>query len=138
MARNEMKTAPIIVLLAAAVLSPPPLLRAHHGTQASYDASKPVTLSGVVTEFVFSNPHAQIYFDVTDASGTVVPWGAELNSPANLRRDGWNRESFKPGDRLTITLHPSRAGTPFGNVDRSKPVVVNGTQLPGRAARDDN
>ena len=110
---------------------------AHHGTAVSYDSSKPITLKGTVTEFVFLNPHAQIYFDVKEADGKVVHWAGELNSPGNLRRDGWSKETFKPGDQLTITLHPARAGTPVGNVDRSKPVVVNGKELPGRARNEE-
>ena len=105
-------------------------LFAHHGTGASYDQSKSVTLNGTVTEFVFSNPHAQLFFDVKDSSGTLVHWGGELQSPANLRRDGWSKTTFKAGDQLTITVHPSKAGTPVGVVDRSKPVVLNGKPLP--------
>jgi hypothetical protein len=105
----------------------------HHGTGASYDQTKSVTLTGVVTEFVYSNPHAQLFFDVKDASGKVVHWGGELNSPGNLRRDGWNKTTFKPGDQVTLNVNPSKAGTPVGVVDRSKPIVVNGKELPGRA-----
>jgi hypothetical protein len=112
-------------------------LSAHHGTSISYDATKPITLKGTVTEFVFQNPHAQIYFDVKDADGKVVHWGGELNSPGNLRRDGWSKETFKAGDQITLTVHPSRAGTPFGNVDRSKPVILNGKELPGRARNEE-
>src|SRR5262245_19779650 len=41
-------------------------LSAHHGTAASYDSTRSLTLTGTVTEFVFSNPHAQLYFDVKD------------------------------------------------------------------------
>jgi hypothetical protein len=110
---------------------------AHHGTGVSYDSSKPIRLTGTVKEFVFLNPHAQIYFDVKGNDGKVVAWAAELNSPANLRRDGWSKETFKPGDQLTVTLHPSRAGTPVGNVDRSAPVIVNGKELPGRAPNEE-
>ena len=108
-------------------------LTAHHGTNASYEMSTSVTLSGTVTEFVYSNPHAQLYFDVTDNAGKVVPWAGELNSPTTLRREGWTREAFKPGDKVTLSVNPSRAGTPFGVVDRSMPVIVNGRELPGRA-----
>ena len=107
-------------------------LFAHHGTNISYDSSKPLTLTGTVTEFVFGNPHAQLYFDVKDSSGKVVHWGGELNSPGNLRRDGWTKTTFKPGDQIILTVHPSRAGTPIGVVDRSKPITVNGKELPGR------
>jgi hypothetical protein len=86
-----------------------------------------------VTEFVFSNPHAQLFFDVKDSSGKIVHWGGELNSPGNLKRDGWTKTTFKAGDQVTLSVNPSKAGTPVGNVDRSKPVIVNGKELPGRA-----
>ena len=56
----------------------------------------------------------QIYFDVTDEKGNVVHWGGEANSPAVLQRGGWSKTSLKPGDEVTITLHPSLAGTPVG------------------------
>jgi hypothetical protein len=107
-------------------------LVAHHGTNISYDHDKPTTLKGTVTEFVFSNPHAQIYFDVKDDRGSTVHWGGELNSPSNLRRDGWNKDTMKPGDQITVTVFPSKAGTTVGVVDRSKPVNINGRDLPGR------
>src|SRR4051812_39224159 len=53
------------------VLLAPPLL-AHHGTNISYDASKPITMTGTITEFVWQNPHSQVYFDVKSPDGTVV------------------------------------------------------------------
>jgi hypothetical protein len=105
----------------------------HHGTAASYDMSKTVTLTGVVTEYVFTNPHSQLYIDIKDSSGEAVHWGCELNSPGNLRKDGWNKQTFKPGDQVTLSVNPSRAGTRYGTVDRSKPVIVNGKELPGRS-----
>lgn len=105
---------------------------AHHGTNISYNHDKPVTLNGTVTEFVFLNPHAQLYFDVKDANGNVTHWGGELNSPFNLKRDGWTRKTFQAGDQVTLTLFPSKAGAPVGVVDRAKPVVLNGKELPGR------
>ena len=112
-----------------------PLL-AHHGTGASYDAAKEITLTGVVTQFNWHNPHAQIYFDVKDENGKVTSWGAELNSPGVLAQEGWTRTYFKPGDVITITLNPSKAGTPFGNTVRSKPILVGGKEkVAGRAGR---
>ena len=121
-----------IVLIAGLLAVSAPMF-AHHGTNISYDHDKPITLKGTVTEFVFANPHAALYFDVKDEKGAIVHWGGELNSPTNLRRDGWNKETFKAGDQLTITVFPSKAGTPVGVVDRSKPVTVNGKELPGRS-----
>jgi uncharacterized protein DUF6152 len=111
-------------------------LFAHHGTGASYDGSKEVTLTGVVTQFNWHNPHAQLYFDVKDEKGKVISWGAELNSPGVLAQEGWTRRMFKPGDVITITVNPSKAGTPFGNTVRSKPILVGGKEVvAGRAGR---
>ena len=113
---------------------------AHHGTSISYDGSKEVTLTGTVTDFEWSNPHAQLYFNVRDASGKTVGWAAELNSPGVLSREGWKRTMFKPGDVVTITLNPSKAGTPVGNTVRSKPILIGGKEVvaarPGRTTVD--
>jgi len=120
------KTVFLILAILVGALS----LFAHHGTNASYDPDKSVTLTGTVTEWIFSNPHSQIGGFVITAAIKVVHWGGELQSPGNLRRDGWSKTTFKAGDQITLTVHPSRAGTPVGVVDRSKPVVVNGNPLP--------
>ena len=104
----------------------------HHGTNISYDASKPTTLTGTVTEFVWQNPHCQVYFDVKDDSGKVTQWTGELNSPGVLSRgNNWTRRTLKAGDVITITLSPSRAGTPVGVVTK---IVVDGKELLGRGA----
>jgi hypothetical protein len=101
---------------------------AHHGT-GTYDSTKSVTLSGVVTEFAFTNPHAALYFDVKDSGGKAVNWAIEMNSPGVLRRAGWTKNTFKAGDQITITVRPARAGTPVGLINRAQPVIVNGKQV---------
>lgn len=88
-----------------------------------------VTVSGTVTEFVWSNPHAFLLFDVTDDAGNVVHWAGEMNSPTVLARAGWSLTVFKPGDEITISLRPSRAGTPVGLINRSQPIIINGERL---------
>ncbi len=101
---------------------------AHHGT-GTYDSTKSVTLSGTVTEFNFTNPHAALFFDVKDASGKLVNWAIEMNSPGVLRRAGWTKATFKAGDQITITVRPANAGTPVGLINRAQGVVVNGQQV---------
>jgi len=96
-------------------------LFAHHGTNISYDQSKPVTLKGVMTDFNYKNPHPQVFFDVIDESGNVTHWVGEIApTPFTLSQHGWTKsrssEALKPGTRITITLGPSRAGTPVGVV----------------------
>ena len=75
---------------------------------------KKVTLVGTVTEFVWANPHCQIYFDVTDDNGNIAHWGAETTTPAMLKRNGWTKDSMKAGNKITITVFPSRFGTTRG------------------------
>ena len=116
-----------IALAAISILCP--LAFAHHGTGSSYDASKTITLKGVVTKFVWANPHSQLFFDVSDSQGNVVHWGGEMSSPGVLARVGWTRMSLKAGDKVTLTIHPSLAGTPIGVVE--KVVFPDGTTACG-------
>src|SRR5215471_2850750 len=98
---------------------------AHHGNSA-YDETARVTIKGTVTEFVWTNPHCQVYLDVTDKSGKVVHWAVETNSPAILMRAGWTRRSIKYGDQLTIILCPAKNGAPvayMGSGDPSTKVI---------------
>jgi hypothetical protein len=101
---------------------------AHHGT-GTYDSSKSVTISGSVTEFAFTNPHAALYIDVKDSSGKIVNWAIEMNSPGVLARAGWTKKMFKAGDQITLTVRPAKAGTPVGLINRQKPVIVNGREV---------
>ena len=64
---------------------------AHHGTNISYDHAHPLTVKATVTEFVFKNPHAQIYFDVKDEKGDIEHWSGELTNPSNLMHAGWTK-----------------------------------------------
>src|SRR6185436_18122599 len=116
-----------IVLVSVFVVLCGPIF-AHHGT-GTYDSTKSVTLSGTVTEFAFTNPHAALYFDVKDANGKTVNWAIEMNSPGVLARAGWTKKMFKAGDQITITVRPSKAGTPVGLINRQKPVIVNGREV---------
>jgi hypothetical protein len=89
--------------------------RAHHGTTISYDQSKRYTVKAVVTEFKYVNPHAQLFFDVTDEKGNVTHWAGELlPNPAMLLRNGWTRkrsaEALPFGTKIALTAAPPRAG----------------------------
>jgi hypothetical protein len=86
---------------------------AHHGNSA-YDEAHWITISGTVTEFVWANPHCQIFLDVKDDKGALVNWAIESQSPGILRRNNWTRTSVKAGDQITITLAPAKNGAPVG------------------------
>jgi hypothetical protein len=110
---NIKKVSSISVTMAALLMVCVPAF-AHHGTGSSYDSSKTVSVTGVVDEFIWANPHSQLYVNVTDPQGNVVRWGVEMNSPGVLARAGWTRRKLKAGDKVTVTVHPSLAGTPVG------------------------
>lgn len=82
---------------------------AHHGNSA-YDMSKTVPMKATVTKFEYSNPHTQVYYDVTDDKGNVEHWVAETTNPAMLNRVGWSRDTLKPGDQVTLWVNPNKVG----------------------------
>ena len=108
MRRNFLHSA----ILAAGILILGAPLFAHHGTGVAYQTDKLITLKGTVTEWIWSNPHCGILFDVTDEQGGVVHWGAELGNPHMLSSAGFSKDILKPGDKVTIVGHPSRSGAP--------------------------
>jgi len=75
---------------------------AHHSFAAAFDANSPVTVQGVITQAKLANPHSWIYLDVTDATGTVVHWGFEAQTPTALIRSGVKPDVFKVGSMVTI------------------------------------
>jgi hypothetical protein len=85
---------------------------AHHSF-AMFDQQKIMTLDGTVHEFQWTNPHAFLEVDVPEA-GKTTRWSLELNSPNNLKRQGWNRDAVKPGDKVTVRMNPLRDGQPGG------------------------
>ncbi|PWT99455.1 MAG: hypothetical protein C5B51_27145 [Terriglobia bacterium] len=113
----------ILLSLSSALLAVAVPLAAHHGTAVSYDQSKSFSVKATVTEFRYANPHPQIYFDVKDEKGNVVHWSGEIApNAAQLQQEGWGKKrseaALAPGTEVTITLAPSRAGTPVGLINK--------------------
>jgi Family of unknown function (DUF6152) len=111
------------VMLVTALLLVAMPLSAHHGTAVSYDQSKAFTVKATVTEFRYANPHPALFFDVKDDQGNVVHWSGEIApNPTQLQQDGWGRKrseaALSPGTEVTITIAPSRLGTPVGLVNK--------------------
>jgi hypothetical protein len=114
--------------LLGALLAFSTVAMAHHGTFVSYDSAHKITLKATMTEFRFTNPHIQFFFDVTDDKGNVVHWSAEGPDPAVWVAAGWGRKrsmaALAPGTKITVTLGPARNGKPVGSGTRI--VLENG------------
>ena len=98
-------TITVAALLLAGAHTP---LDAHH-SPARFDLNRVVELEGTVSRFDFSNPHAYIYLDVADDTGTTT-WELEASSTPNLVRRGWGPDSVEVGDRIRVTVNPPRLG----------------------------
>lgn len=85
-----------------------------HHSGAMFDREKQVTITGTVTEFTWTNPHASFRVDVPNAEGKLESWAIEMNSPNNLVHEGWKRSTIKPGDKVTVKINPLRDGRPGG------------------------
>ena len=97
--------------------------QAHHGSAAYGETT--VTLSGVVTEFKFVNPHVLVLWDVKDESGALQHWSGERSGPNSMARErGWNRNTIKPGDQVTITGRPA--------INRSHTMAISKILLNGK------
>ena len=84
-----------------------PTAHAHHST-AMFDHSKSVTITGVVKEVQWTNPHVAIFINGGEGSEEPALWLMEMTSPGNLVRDGWSRTSVKAGDKVTVSFSPLR------------------------------
>ncbi len=120
----------ILAVAAVILLGTSPTL-AHH-SYAAFDREKQVTLTGVVKEFQWNNPHAWIQVMVGDDKGRQVEWGVECGSPNMMARTGWKRTTLAAGDRVTAVVNPLLDGKPNGSL--VKLTLADGTVLgPGDA-----
>jgi hypothetical protein len=101
----------LAIVVALAVVSP---ALAHH-SHAMFDHGREVTLSGTVTQFVFRNPHAFLYFDAANDKGEVVNYWIEMSNLTNMIRRGVGQGTFKPGDTITVNFYPLKDGRPGGS-----------------------
>jgi hypothetical protein len=111
------KNRPAVISLLAFVFSILALpLFAHHGN-AAYDYEKTITIKGVVTAWIFANPHSLMKLDVTDDKGNVQHWVLEGNA-ASLSDAGWHKTTMKPEDVVIVDVMPPKNGALVGRIRR--------------------
>jgi uncharacterized protein DUF6152 len=109
------KKVPGALALAFGVITLCVPLLAHHGT-AAFENEKKVALKGTVTEWLWSNPHCLLQFDVKGDDGKVAHWIGETQNPVSMTNVGWSKSAIKAGDEVTVTILPVKNGMPLGRV----------------------
>jgi hypothetical protein len=133
--RNKLAAISLAVAGLVAVSVP---LFAHHGN-ASYDTAKTVTVQGTVTEYIWSNPHVLLKLDAKDGSGKTLHWIIEAQNPLSQTEVGWTKDTFKPGDKVTVEVIQAKNGLPVGRfgaagataglATQESLIVINGKQF---------
>ncbi len=130
-----MKSKILSLLLATAGLASLAIpASAHHGV-TNYDMKKTIALTGTITAFDWANPHCLAYLDVTDERGQVKHWTLEMSSTFTMSHRGWDKDSLKRGDLVTVETHPAKNGAPIGITSSpgfALKIVVNGKEIPSR------
>ena len=115
-----------ITTIAIAALAAAAVPASGHHSYSMFDMKKTVAMEATVTKFKWQNPHSFILADVKAADG-VENWAIEMTSPNNLVQEGWKRTSLKPGDKVTLYVHPLRSGAKGGSYVGVK--LPNGSKL---------
>jgi len=111
----KIRSIPVLTALVALLAATPAL---PHHSNVAFEVTKIITLTGVVTEFRWVNPHTWIGLSVDDGKGAKTVWALEGRAPGVLARAGWSRSSMKVGDTVTIDFSPAKDGSKTGLVAR--------------------
>lgn len=103
---------------------------AHHSA-AMFDRTKTLTIDATVKAFRWSNPHATIEIVAPGGDGVERAWNVECSTPNILARKGWTAKSFKPGDKISLTMNPMKDGSAAG-------LLMTVTQADGHQLADHN
>ena len=98
---------------------------AHHSF-SMYDRHRTVTLSGTVKDYVWMAPHVTISVLSEGRNNNAVTWSVEGSSPAVLARGGWTSALLRPGDKISVGIHPRKDRTAGGLLADEQQMLVNG------------
>jgi hypothetical protein len=106
----------LTTVLGAALFHATPAL-SHHSNVA-FEVTKIITVTGVVKEFRWANPHTWLALTVDDGKGGKVEWACEGRAPGVLIRAGWSKTSLQPGETVTVDMSPAKDGSKTGLIAR--------------------
>ncbi len=104
----------VVTACASLLIAVSPVL-AHHSFAAEFDSAKPITVKGTIQKLEWVNPHAYFWLDVKDANGKVTTYAFEALSPNALARQGWDRNSLKKGEEVTVDGYLAKDGKPLAD-----------------------
>ena len=111
--RNHRVSAIAVFALVVVFSMLPGAVSAHHSRAGVYEPNgKNITMKGVVTEWRWRYPHVFLVWNAKDDKGTVVAWTGELSSVTSMQSEGLDRNTFKAGQEVTLTVSPARSGAP--------------------------
>jgi len=122
-------------LLFAAGVCLPQISAGHHSFSAEFSRDLPVEVTGKVLRVAWMNPHARFYVEAVDENGETVEWDFELTTPNILMRQGWSRDSLKPGDEVTVSGWRARNAPHVANA--GSVVLASGKRLFTGSAGED-
>jgi uncharacterized protein DUF6152 len=124
----KLGTLSLAVIVTAAFAAP---AFAHHSF-AMFDSEKLITYKGTVKQLEWTNPHSWLRVMITDQNGTPREWGLEMGPPARQIQRGWKPDSLRPGDTVTVDIHPLRDGSRGGQLVSA--VLPDGKRVGGAGA----
>jgi len=128
--------------LIAAMIAASASAVAHH-SYSMFDMKTTRTLVGTVKQFEWTNPHSWLWVYVPNDQGEMEQWGIEGMSPNFLGRRGWSKNTLRPGDKITLEIHPLRNGEKGGTfltvtLPDGKVMKMSGEALRADAAKADD
>ena len=113
----------LVLGVAGSLVAASPSL-AHH--EWPVDRTRQVTVTGTVTAYTWADPHVMIALDV-QANGTVEKWRVAASSKKYTAAGGWDRNTFKPGDVITVIGYRFKDGSNMAQVQKG--VMASGKEL---------
>ncbi len=89
---------------------------AHHSTNGIYHEDVELELKGTVKEWAFINPHPYLTLAAADEDGVMRDWDISYGGAAviHLQRQGYTKDTFKPGEVIIVKGHPAIKEGVFG------------------------